>query len=104
MAIQTRLGQIRGMARDSCTAFLGVRFGEPPVSEMRFMPPVAPGAWSGVYDATSWPRTTPWQAIFLNPGSIIMFLDGSLGSEVSFLWTHPTNRPVSRCKIPTPKP
>ncbi|MAV24527.1 MAG: hypothetical protein CMQ05_00210 [Gammaproteobacteria bacterium] len=56
VATETRLGKIEGLPVDGGTAYLGIRFGEPPVGDLRFMPPIASGAWSGVYDATQWPN------------------------------------------------
>jgi para-nitrobenzyl esterase len=49
--IETTLGKIRGFSHDGVTSFLGVRYAEPPVADLRFKPPVAKAAWSGVADA-----------------------------------------------------
>ena len=56
MVTETRLGKIEGLPVDGGTAYLGIRFAMPPVGDLRFMPPVASGSWSGVYDATRWPN------------------------------------------------
>jgi len=53
---KTRQGQIEGLPVDGGTAYLGIRFGEPPVDDLRFMPPLAATPWSGVHDGTRWPN------------------------------------------------
>lgn len=59
--IATRLGQIVGLEKtdDSGSrvmAFLGIRYGEAPVGDKRFMPPVAAGPWEGTLEATRFPN------------------------------------------------
>ena len=56
MLTKTRQGQIEGLPVDGGTAYLGIRFGEPPVDDLRFMPPLAATPWSGVHDGTRWPN------------------------------------------------
>lgn len=56
MVIDTQLGRIRGVDLNGCTAFLGIRYAEPPINERRFMAPVAAGGWGGTRDATEWPN------------------------------------------------
>ena len=54
--IDTRLGKIKGIDLGTSLAFLGIRYGEPPVGNLRFMPPVASGPWNGLVDATNYPN------------------------------------------------
>lgn len=54
--IDTRLGRVQGLDGDAVLSFLGLRFGQPPVGDLRFMPPVPAGAWDGVFDATQYPN------------------------------------------------
>jgi para-nitrobenzyl esterase len=54
--IDTRLGQVQGIDAGGVTSFLGLRYGEPPTGELRFMPPVPASGWQGVYDATQYPN------------------------------------------------
>ena len=50
--IDTRLGRITGIDRRNALAFLGIRYGKPPIGTRRFLPPEASENWSGAYDAT----------------------------------------------------
>jgi len=50
--IDTRLGKIQGKTLGSVHAFRGIRFGQPPVGELRFKPSIMDGPWEGTYDAT----------------------------------------------------
>lgn len=54
--VSTRYGVIRGVIIDSSPpveAFLGVPYAAPPVGPLRFMHPVTPRGWPGVYVADS---------------------------------------------------
>jgi len=82
MMIDTRAGRIRGLDLNECTAFLGIRYGEPPVDERRFMPPIAAGSWSGTYDATEWPNR-PMQPSTL--GTMGQQTPGDLSEDCLFL-------------------
>ena len=57
-------GQLRGLARANSSAFLGIRFAQPPVGKLRWSPPVAsPQLTAGIVNATalapSCMQTTP---------------------------------------------
>ena len=54
--IDTRLGKIKGIDHGTSLAFLGLRYGEPPIGSLRFMPPLASGPWNGVLDGTNYPN------------------------------------------------
>ncbi|KAJ8007745.1 hypothetical protein DPEC_G00097400 [Dallia pectoralis] len=61
LTVSTRLGRVRGIRlptpdRNHVTAFLGVPFGEPPVGKKRFRKAEPKKAWSGVFEATSYPN------------------------------------------------
>ena len=56
MLIKTIQGQIEELPVDGGTAYLSICFGEPPVDELRFMPPRAATPWSGVHGGTRWPN------------------------------------------------
>lgn len=49
----TGLGELRGVERDGVRIFRGIRYAKAPTGLLRFMPPQAVEAWSGVADATA---------------------------------------------------
>jgi para-nitrobenzyl esterase len=49
---RTKLGRVRGATVDGIHAFKGLRYGAPPVGELRFRPPQPAAAWKDVADAT----------------------------------------------------
>ena len=51
--VTTHQGELRGELRDGLLAFRGVPYAAPPVGGLRFAPPQAASAWSGVRDATA---------------------------------------------------
>jgi para-nitrobenzyl esterase len=53
--IDTRLGTVTGLSNGRVHAFLGLRYGQPPTGDRRFLPPVAAMPWQGTYDATAFP-------------------------------------------------
>ncbi len=59
--VSTRLGKIVGRQKETSSgrvlAFLGIRYAEPPVGELRFKPPVASSAWQGTFAATQFPNS-----------------------------------------------
>ena len=80
--IDTRIGQVRGLDDDGVVSFLGLRYGQPPVGELRFMPPVPAARWEGVYDATRWPNRS-MQA--QTEGSMGQKVPGQLAEDCLFL-------------------
>ena len=50
--IETKYGMVRGSERSGIQVFLGIRFAQPPTGERRFLPPLPPEPWAGVFDAT----------------------------------------------------
>ena len=55
-AISTRLGKVRGYADDGVNVYLGVRYGEPPVGQRRFLASTMVSSWQGTLDATHFPN------------------------------------------------
>jgi para-nitrobenzyl esterase len=49
---ETVYGKVRGYAVDGVSIFRGVPYGGPTEGMARFLPPVKPEKWSGLYDAT----------------------------------------------------
>jgi para-nitrobenzyl esterase len=80
--IDTRRGQVRGLDHGGVLSFLGLRYGQPPVGELRFMPPVPASDWEGVYDATRWPNRA-MQA--KTAGSMEQKVPGQLSEDCLFL-------------------
>jgi len=80
--IDTRRGQVRGLDDDGVLSFLGLRYAQPPVGELRFMPPVPASGWQGVYDATRWPNRA-MQA--QTAGSMAQTVPGQLSEDCLFL-------------------
>jgi para-nitrobenzyl esterase len=76
----TRLGKIKGIQQSAHQDFLGIRFAQAPVGELRFQPPKRIDRWEGIYEAThfgpiapqAYPDTPPIQleesedCLFLN--------------------------------------
>ncbi|WP_321471659.1 carboxylesterase/lipase family protein [uncultured Paludibaculum sp.] len=56
---KTALGQMRGLALPASggAVFKGIPFAQPPVGDLRWKPPVASKAWTGVRDATQYGAT-----------------------------------------------
>jgi para-nitrobenzyl esterase len=54
--IDTRLGKIVGIQNGNVQVFRGIRYGQPPIGDRRFMPPVPAPGWDGTLDATTYPN------------------------------------------------
>ena len=52
--IETNSGKIQGYAQDGLEILKNVQFAEPPVGELRFMPPVEKKSWDDVLDASEY--------------------------------------------------
>ncbi len=57
--VETPLGTIEGVERKGSHIFLGVRYAQAPVGELRFKPPVPVTRWPGVYDALHFGASAP---------------------------------------------
>ena len=56
--VTTSYGQLQGIDQGRSLAFKGIPFAVPPVGERRFAPPVLPGKWDGVRNATQFGATS----------------------------------------------
>src|ERR1700712_4103256 len=65
--VDTTYGRLRGAARAEHLGFLGVPYAEPPVGELRFMPPLSPSPWSGVRDALKFGCVAPQDPLSVFP-------------------------------------
>jgi para-nitrobenzyl esterase len=68
--VETAHGKVRGLVANGLTSFKGVPYGASTAGANRFMPPVAPHAWSGVRDALSYGPSAPQ-----NPSSMRGMVD-----------------------------
>jgi para-nitrobenzyl esterase len=60
VTVRTRRGALAGLGLpDGVTVFRGIRYGEPPVNDLRWRPPVAAAAWSGVRSALEFGPACP---------------------------------------------
>jgi para-nitrobenzyl esterase len=57
--VETKCGKVRGISADGVHIFKGIHYGASTVGAMRFMPPVPPRPWSGVYDALQYGPLAP---------------------------------------------
>ena len=62
--VETNNGRVRGMNVAGVRTFRGIRYGADTAGVNRFMPPVKPDAWAGVYDAFAYGPAAPQ-----NPGN-----------------------------------
>ncbi len=62
--VDTTYGTIRGMDVAGINTFLGIRYGESTAGANRFMPPIKPQPWDGVYEAFAYGPASPQ-----NPGA-----------------------------------
>lgn len=65
--IDTSYGKLRGEARNKHLRFTGIPYAQPPVGELRFMPPAAPAAWPGVRDALAFGCVAPQDPLSVAP-------------------------------------
>ena len=57
--VETSLGTVQGTERRGSHIFLGIRYAQPPVGDLRFRPPEPVQRWPGVYDATAFGASAP---------------------------------------------
>ena len=91
--IDTRLGKIKGIDHGTSLAFLGIRYGKPPIGRLRFMPPLASGSWNGLLDATKYPnRAMQRQKL----GTMGLVTPGDLSEDCLFLNIYTAHRENSK--------
>ncbi|MDA8141338.1 MAG: carboxylesterase family protein [Desulfobacteraceae bacterium] len=67
--VNTQNGQISGLEPNANTnQWLGVPYAKPPVGDLRWRPPVAPDAWSGVLDCSGYKPQAAQHTYFANFG------------------------------------
>lgn len=54
--VRTNLGMIEGESKNSCMIFRGIPYAEAPVKQRRFKVPMKKSKWSGILDATKFPK------------------------------------------------
>jgi para-nitrobenzyl esterase len=52
--IDTKTGKVQGYTEKGVEVYKGIPFAEPPIGDLRFLPPVAKEPWDGVLDATKY--------------------------------------------------
>jgi len=52
--IETKSGKIQSYKENKLEIFKGIPYAEPPISDLRFSPPVAKKQWDGILDATEY--------------------------------------------------
>ena len=57
--VTTSLGKVRGITKANHRQFLGIRYAEPPIGNLRFAEPQPVEAWDGIYDATKYASIAP---------------------------------------------
>lgn len=57
--VETQFGKVSGVSADGAHIFKGIHYGASTAGSMRFMPPVPPKPWSGVYDALQYGPLAP---------------------------------------------
>jgi len=80
--IATRLGTVRGLDNGKVKSYLGIRYGEPPTGQHRFMPPVMAPAWRGTLDASRYPNRAMQDR---DTGSLGQKVAGELSEDCLFL-------------------
>jgi len=80
--ISTTLGKVKGLDEGSVKSFLGLRYGEPPAGQNRFLAPIRASSWEGIYDATAHPNRAMQPQV---AGTLGQKVPGSLDEDCLFL-------------------
>ena len=68
--VTTPLGAVRGVRADGVDSFLGLRYAQAPVGELRWKPPVPVARWQGTLSATKYGNRCPASASGNGPESL----------------------------------
>jgi len=68
--VTTPLGAVRGVRADGVDSFLGLRYAQAPVGELRWKPPVPVTRWQGTLSATTYGNRCPASASGNGPESL----------------------------------
>ncbi|MFX1477553.1 MAG: carboxylesterase/lipase family protein, partial [Promethearchaeota archaeon] len=52
--IETKSGKVQGYSEKGIEVYKGIPFAEPPIGDLRFLPPVPKKPWDGILDATKY--------------------------------------------------
>jgi len=63
LRIETKYGMVQGSERSGIRCFFGLRYAQAPTGERRFLPPLPPEPWAGVFDATQRAAAAPQYSI-----------------------------------------
>ena len=73
--VRVESGRLQGVRADDVVAFKGIPFAVPPVGPLRWKPPQAPAAWSGVRDAIRFGAICPQTPNFATPKDAVQSED-----------------------------
>ncbi|MFX0093311.1 MAG: carboxylesterase/lipase family protein [Candidatus Hodarchaeota archaeon] len=57
--VETKLGKIKGIQKQSHQEYLGIRYAKPPIKELRFQVPHPVAPWEEIYEATKYGPIAP---------------------------------------------
>ena len=77
--VNTSLGKIEGVQESNHQSFLGIRYAQPPVNELRFCAPLPMKAWDDIYDGSRYGQNAPQydggQGIIRNTSEDCLYLN-----------------------------
>src|SRR5205823_6180385 len=88
--VRVRQGELRGVVSDGVASFKGIPFAAPPLGDLRWRGPRAPGAWSGVREADRFsPACMQSGPAAFGPWTLEFLLRGPVSEDCLYLnvWT-----------------
>ncbi len=64
---KTEFGKVGGLKTELGYEFRGVPYAKPPLGSLRFAPPQSPDPWTGIYNATTYPKACPQKSLNFGP-------------------------------------